>query len=185
MSGLDVLRAIRTGSKNETSPVVVLTVVTEKATAGFVVSDVLAKPVEPVALVDALARAGVARGKVAVVDDDAASRKLVVATLERAGHSTASYADGASALDAIAHERPTAIVLDLLMPGLDGFQFLAKLRQSPAHKDIPVVVWTTKDLSTDERERLRSSAQIILQKGLGPAHLANALSAFVRGTVTS
>jgi CheY-like chemotaxis protein len=84
-----------------------------------------------------------------------------------------------TALDAIARNPPAAIVLDLLMPGLDGFQVLARLRQSNAHKDIPVIVWTTKDLSGDELHRLRSSAQVVLQKGLGPSHLATALAACV------
>ncbi|HEX4514961.1 MAG TPA: response regulator, partial [Polyangiaceae bacterium] len=101
------------------------------------------------------------------------------ATLSRLGHSCTCYENGVTALDAIARNPPAAIVLDLLMPGLDGFQVLARLRQSNAHKDIPVIVWTTKDLSGDELHRLRSSAQVVLQKGLGPSHLATALAACV------
>jgi CheY-like chemotaxis protein len=61
------------------------------------------------------------------------------------------------------------VVLDLQMPVLDGFGFLEKLRSSPATRLTPVLVWTVRDLSPDERARLGLSAQAVVQKGRGGA----------------
>jgi CheY-like chemotaxis protein len=58
-------------------------------------------------------------------------------------------------------------VLDLLMPNMDGFVFLERLRSSPEHAQTPVMIWTVKDLSTEERARLHDAAQAIVQKGAG------------------
>ncbi len=179
MSGLDVLRSLRSEGKNGSSPVLVITIVAEQATAGFVVSDVLPKPLDPAQLVESLKRAGVdpdARATVLVVDDDAGSLKLMATALERHGHRPVCYDDAEKALDAVARERPKAIVLDLLMPGTDGFRFLARLRASPEHHDVPVLVWTMKELSPGELARLRATVHTVVQKGAGAGDLVSELN---------
>jgi PAS domain S-box-containing protein len=180
MSGLDVLRAVRDTGKNPAIPVVVLTVVAERVTAGFAISDVLAKPVDAEALLKSLQRAGAGPAPssvVLVVDDDPGSLKLMAAVLEQLGFQPSCHADGRRALDSIDAERPVAIVLDLLMPGFDGFQFLARLRGSPAGATIPVVVWTMKDLSSAEIDLLRASASAVVAKGAGAVELTATLRA--------
>jgi CheY-like chemotaxis protein len=62
---------------------------------------------------------------------------------------------------------PRAVVLDLVMPGMNGFEFLDRLRRDPAGRGVPVIVWTVKDLSSDEHALLRASAQAVVSKGRG------------------
>jgi CheY-like chemotaxis protein len=185
LSGLDVLRGIRTDSKNMDTPVVVVTVVTERqAVTGFPVEEVLVKPVEDVGLVTALARAGVtpaSGARVVVVDDDEPTLKLIEKTLRDLGYLPQCFLDADLALAAVESSPPAAIVLDLLMPRTDGFEFLRRLRTSPVGRRLPVLVWTVKDLSEEERAQLLSAAQAVLQKNAdGQAQLLRELRIFVR-----
>jgi len=190
MNGLDVLQQIRDG-RNGKVPIIVVTVVAERgAVAGFAVHDVLAKPLAESALLSSLDRAGVVVGQgpatVLVVDDDSASLKVMAATLHRLGYLAVCEQDPVRGLRVAAEQPPSAIVLDLLMPGMTGFEFLEQLRASPAARGIPVIVWTSKDLTADERARLRSSARSVVAKGTEGharvlAELASALPNHTRG----
>jgi CheY-like chemotaxis protein len=84
--------------------------------------------------------------------------------LTKAGWEVASARNGRVALQAMAQTRPGLILLDLMMPEMDGFEFLNRLRQNPAWQDIPVIVLTAKDLTPDEHQRLNGRVQDILQK---------------------
>jgi signal transduction histidine kinase/CheY-like chemotaxis protein len=183
MSGVDVLAKVRAQGGNGNVPVVVLTVVAEPgAVAGFTVSDVLAKPIDTAGLLEALRRAGVAPerlGVVLVVDDDAASLKLMQATLGRAGYETLCLQDGEAALKAAADRRPIAVVLDLMMPGVDGFEFLDRFRRADGDRRTPVIIWTVQDLSAHDQARLRETAQAIVVKGGDGSSLLQQLSAFL------
>ena len=184
MTGLELLSRIRAESQNAKVPVIVITVVAERgAVAGFAVNDILPKPLVPEALVGALTRAGVVArvGMVMVIDDDDGALKLMSATLHQLGYQTRCERDGEAALDAVRKSPPSAIVLDLLMPGMSGFEFLDHLRRDPAVRRVPVIVWTGKDLSVDERAMLRASASAVVAKGSsggGSAVLAE-LAAFL------
>jgi CheY-like chemotaxis protein len=169
MSGLEVLREIR-GGENRDVPVLVITVVAERgAVAGFAVHDILPKPLDEAAVLDALASANIANRHqtVLVVDDDPGSLKLMAATLAGLGYKARCERDSERALAAARDKTPAAIILDLLMPELDGFDFLDRLRSDPAGRTIPVIVWTELDLDADQRSRLRSSAQAVVAKGHG------------------
>jgi PAS domain S-box-containing protein len=152
-------------------PVVALAVVADDdAAAGFPVTDVLTKPIDARALLEALEHGGAppARGTpVLIVDDDAGSLRLMEATLSKLGYDALCFSNAPDALAALDRVRPAAIVLDLLMPNMDGFVFLERLRSSPEHAQTPVMIWTVKDLSTEERARLHDAAQAIVQKGAG------------------
>jgi signal transduction histidine kinase/DNA-binding response OmpR family regulator/PAS domain-containing protein len=178
MSGLDVLRAIRTKGPNANTVVVVVTVVAERIAAGFAVQDVLSKPIDGPTLLDSLRRAGVtphSGGPIMVIDDDAGSLRLMAVALEQLGFRAMCFEKGEEALSAAAKERPSGVILDLLMPGMDGFQFLEQFRQLNGLSKVPVLIWTVKDLSNGERERLYANAQAVLQKGTGPSELVTAL----------
>jgi CheY-like chemotaxis protein len=184
MSGVDLLARIRTESRNADVPVIVLTVVAEQgAVAGFTVSDVLAKPIDSAALLHALRRAGVSperRGAVLVVDDDPGSLKLMEATLGRSGYQTICRQDGEAALQAAAESPPVAVVLDLIMPRVDGFEFLERFRGTEAGRRTPVIIWTVKDLSAADHARLRQTAHAVVAKGGdGAAALLRELNAFL------
>jgi CheY-like chemotaxis protein len=179
MSGLDVLRGIRTEGRNAQTVVVVVTLVAERIASGFAVQDVLAKPIDGAALLESLRRARVtpgAEGPILVVDDDASSLRLMAVALEQLGFRAACFEHGEQALQAAALERPSGVILDLVMPDMDGFQFLDRFRQVEHHRQVPVLIWTVKDLSSDERGRLQANAQAILQKGLGTSALVASLS---------
>lgn len=102
--------------------------------------------------------------QVLVIDDDPNTRQVLGRMLRRQGWTVAEASDGNSALRLLAQTQPALIILDLLMPGMDGFLFLNKVEANPEWRDIPVVVVTSKDLSPDERRQLKGSVRI-LEKG--------------------
>jgi signal transduction histidine kinase/DNA-binding response OmpR family regulator len=168
LPGLEVLEKIREGD-NGSSPIIVVTVVSEPgAVAGFAVHDLLSKPLSESALLASLQRANVVPNTdaiVLVVDDDPASLKVMAATLAQLGFDAVCEQDPVRGLRMATEEPPGAIVLDLLMPNMTGFEFLDRYRASPASRHAPVIVWTSKDLDRDELARLRTSAHAVVSKG--------------------
>jgi CheY-like chemotaxis protein len=168
MTGLDLLAQLRAEPRMREVPVVVVTVVPDaKLVAGFAVEDVLRKPIDPPSLLRALSRAGIhpdRPGGILVIDDDPGALRLMDATLAQLGFSAITRSSGASALDAAVQLAPCAVVLDLVMPEMDGIEFLDRFRRLPAHARTPVLIWTMKDLTEAETDRLRQSAQGVLSK---------------------
>ncbi|HEU0105636.1 MAG TPA: response regulator [Vicinamibacteria bacterium] len=182
MGGWDVLKAIRAGGPNRATPVVVVTVVVEKGVgAGYAIHDYLAKPVRAEELVASLLDAGLrpnAARPVLVVDDDPQARRLMVTTLLALGYSSIEAASAQQGLALAAQETPAAVILDLAMPGMDGFAFLEHFRAMPAGRGTPVIVWTVKDLTAADHARLAASAQAVVLKG-GTARLLEELRTHV------
>jgi len=182
-SGLDVLRQIRERGRNPDARVVVVTVVAERhALAGHLVTDILPKPMDVPSLLASLRRAGVVPGKevrIVVVDDDAAAVRLAQTVLEGEGFVVDGHTDPAVGLAAAVARRPSAIVLDLLMPGMNGFQFLDELRRTRNNQTTPVVVWTAKELSEAEQQRLTVTARAVVHKGPGASGLVAELQAML------
>jgi CheY-like chemotaxis protein len=100
-----------------------------------------------------------------VVEDDTASSELVRRLLERDGWTVDVAANGEAALQQIRQRRPALVVLDLMMPVMDGFTFSDQLRAEPGCEDIPVVVLTSKSLTPDDHKRLNGHVADILTKG--------------------
>ena len=184
MTGLDVLHSIRSEGLNTETPVFVVSVVAEKGVvAGYAVHDYLRKPIDGAKLLASLRRASLTPEKsppILVVDDDPAALKLMEATLGILGYQADCRSDGESALAALDLQRPAAVILDLLMPGVDGFEFLTRLRRRPDYRETPVIVWTMKDLTTADHQQLHSLAQAVVAKSGHPgslvAELRNLLS---------
>jgi PAS domain S-box-containing protein len=130
--------------------------------------------------------ASVSRGTpVVVVDDDPSSRKLMEATLAQLGYEALCFSTGTEALRALERIRPLAVVLDLLMPSMDGFAFVEHFRASVEHRGVPVLIWTVKDLSAEERARLGDVPVSVVQKGVGDGEpLSAALRAFLPAPTT-
>ncbi|HLG18697.1 MAG TPA: response regulator, partial [Bdellovibrionota bacterium] len=171
VSGLDVLRQIRARGLNQQAPIVVVTIVANKeAVAGFPVHDVLTKPIRAEELLASLEKAGLRpqeNREILVVDDDPAALKMLSTLLTRAGYIANCQASSQVALDMALSSPPAAVILDLMMPDPDGFEFVQRLRRAPNGKSIPVIVWTMKDLSPEELSKLTVSAQAIIRKGEG------------------
>jgi CheY-like chemotaxis protein len=129
-------------------------------------ADYLVKPVDPDRLTAVLRRhqGDPAARRVLVVDDDADLRRRLRGLLEKDGWAVDEAADGREALDRL-EARPSLILLDLLMPGVDGFEFLAEFRQREEFRSVPVVVLTAKDLTPADHDRLRGSIETVLRKG--------------------
>ena len=168
MSGLKVLQQIRRGEKTPNIPIIVVTVVSDSnSVVGFPVHDVFTKPIDGAAILASLERAGLSAdlsGSVLVVEDDPGSLRLMAATLEKLRYRAICKQDGRAALSAIEATPPLAVILDLLMPGMNGFEFLEQFRRHPRNREVPVIIWTGKDLSHTEQVRLRENAQSVLRK---------------------
>ena len=170
-NGMEVLSAIRSRGPNLQTPVVVCSVVSEAgAIAAYAVDGWLPKPIEPDALLAAMKKALQMQrptGDVLVVDDDPTSLRLMEVTLARLGYHALCRQDATTALEDARKGNLEAVVVDLLMPDVDGFEFLARFKDLPLYGHIPVLVWTSKDLSAEDYAYLARATQGVLAKGNG------------------
>ena len=168
MSGRAVLEKIRERGLNQKTPVIVVTLLAHKGiVAGFQIADILPKPVAESELLAALDRCQIVPNggrPILVVDDDKSALKLASEMLQDLGYRPICRQNGASALKAASKNRPAAVVLDLVMPEMNGFEFLKRFRQTKNGRRTPVIVWTGKDLTDSERAELRSAASSIIKK---------------------
>jgi PAS domain S-box-containing protein len=170
-TGLALLASIRSRGPSSETPVRGVTLPAGSGgAAAFAIADVLGKPIRATEVVAALARFRLPeprRANVLVIDDDPLALDLMQATLQGMGISAVCRLDGRQALRELEEHRPDAIVLDLMMPVIDGFAVLDALRRMPAWAATPVYIWTSMVLSDEEYERLKLTAQAILGKGGG------------------
>jgi CheY-like chemotaxis protein len=143
--------------------------------------DYLTKPIARDRLLTVL-RAHRRDRPVLIVDDDAGLRQLLRRMLEPEGYAIVEAENGRIALERLRGVSPSVIVLDLMMPEMDGFEFVTEFRRHEAWRAIPIVVVTARDLSREDRERLNGYVQKILQKG---AHGREELLAEVRDLVAA
>jgi GAF domain-containing protein/CheY-like chemotaxis protein len=182
MDGWAVLSALKADTDVADIPVVMLTIVDDK-NLGYALgaSDYLTKPIDRERLVTVLKQHR-RDLPVLVVDDDVEVRRLLRRMLEPEGYTVVEAENGRLALERLSDVSPSVVLLDLMMPEMDGFEFVAEFRRHEAWRAIPIVVITAKDLSSDDRERLNGYVQKILQKG---AHGREQLLAEVRELVTT
>jgi len=105
---------------------------------------------------------------VLVVDDDMPLRQLVRRILEREGFTVTEAENGRVGLARAQERTPGLVVLDLMMPEMDGFEFVAEFRRHEAWRGIPIIVVTAKDVTDEDRERLNGGVERILEKGAYP-----------------
>ncbi|MGH7307670.1 MAG: ATP-binding response regulator, partial [Candidatus Rokuibacteriota bacterium] len=182
MDGWAVLSALKADPDVADIPVIMLTIVDDK-NLGYALgaSEYLTKPLDRERLVTVLKK--YRRDlPVLVVDDDAVLRQLLRRTLEPEGYAVVEAENGRVALERLREVSPSVILLDLMMPEMDGFEFVTEFRRHDAWRAIPIVVITARDLSRDDHERLNGYVQKILQKG---AQGRDQLLAEVRELVTS
>lgn len=116
------------------------------------------------------------------VDDDNTIREIEVYTLESMGFTACGFADGVSMLEALKNEKPDLIILDIMMPEIDGLQILSKLRSEAAYKDIPVIMATAKGTEMDKIGGLNSGADDYLVKPFGVMEMVARVKAVLRRT---
>jgi len=182
MDGWTVLSALKADAAVADIPVIMLTIVDDR-NLGYALgaSDYLTKPIDRERLMTVLEK--YRRDlPVLVVDDDPVLRQLFRRMLEAAGYTVVEAENGRVALERLRESPPSVILLDLMMPEMDGFEMVTELRRHDGLRAIPVIVVTARDLSAEDRERLNGHVQKILQKG---THGRDRLLAEVRELVAA
>jgi signal transduction histidine kinase/DNA-binding response OmpR family regulator len=183
VDGWQVLARLKASPATAHVPVIVCTGRNGRAHAAALgAADFLAKPFSQRQLRAAVARAlPQGSGSVLVVDDEASVRRLVIESLQTNGYDIREAAGGEEALQSILDERPDAVILDLMMPGVDGFAVLEQLQADAETRRLPVIVLTAKRLSEAERQRLRERSVSLLEKS---SYSATELRRLVRGALS-
>ena len=187
MDGWSVLHALKSDPELSQIPVVMLTIVPDRQ-RGYALGavDYLTKPIDRTRLIEVLRRHGQPSGPVLVVEDDEHTRELLRRMLElhdlqvvttHNGHEALLWLEGTPrAL------MPAVILLDLMMPLLDGFQVLERLRANPAWEAIPVIVLTARELTIQEITALRErTAQVLQKAGSSPEGVIKAIQRALQG----
>jgi signal transduction histidine kinase/CheY-like chemotaxis protein len=167
LDGWSVLAALRKDPELADIPVIMVTIVDEHrrgialGAAGY-----LTKPIDRERLHRLVSRfrASTPPTRVLVVEDDAVQRERMRGWLEGPQWAVREAANGREALDRLQQGKPDVILLDLMMPEMDGFAVVAALQKEPAWRDIPVIVITSLDLDAKDRERLNAGVQFVLVK---------------------
>jgi signal transduction histidine kinase/DNA-binding response OmpR family regulator len=164
-------RIARAGNKNSDHKrsIIVLSsdAAVERSAIDAGASIFIRKPIERQQLFSVLERTGTSTppGRVLVVDDDEDALDLVVAMIEDSGYEIQTARNGREALDEIARALPNAIILDLMLPEMDGFEVVHRLSLNAEWREIPIILITARDLSHEERRALDSGTIRIIQKG--------------------
>ena len=168
MDGWAVLTALKSDPSLAEIPVIMLTIVDDR-NLGYSLgaADYLTKPIDRERLASVLLRyRRDSVNAVLVVEDDAETREMLRRLLENDGWAVAEADNGRKALEQLAKRRPGIVLLDLMMPEMDGFEFIAEMHRHEEWKSIPVIVITARDLSAEDKIRLNGNVSRVLQKGL-------------------
>ena len=167
MDGWAVLSALKADPTLADIPVIMATILDEKPLSlALGAADYITKPIDRERLVAVMRRyAASSDSVVLVVEDDKATREMMKRMLEKEGWRTQVAENGRVALKRVAEKVPSVILLDLMMPEMDGFAFLSALRESKKGKDVPVIVVSALEISAEDRKRLNGGVQQILKKG--------------------
>jgi CheY-like chemotaxis protein len=172
VDGWEALRRFKDNAALRDVPVVMATIVDERE-VGFALGavDYLVKPIQRQALLDSLARYapppahGPSKVRVLAVDDEPAALDFIRAALEPAGFTVKTVPGGREAVAAARSELFDLIVLDLVMPDVDGFEVISSLKGDPRTAAIPILVCTAHDLTPADKERLNGKILGIVTKG--------------------
>ena len=164
--GWAVLSDLKGDPSTRDLPVIMLTMVDDRD-LGFTLgaSDFMMKPIDRERLLQIVAKYRPAPGRpILIAEDDLAARELLQRTLTGAGYPVVEAVNGRDALELLDKTAPALVLLDLMMPVMDGFDFLDEIRHPPRSSTVPVIVVTAKELTASDRERLNGRVRRILQK---------------------
>jgi PAS domain S-box-containing protein len=171
VSGWEVLPNLKSDPRTSKIPVIVVTVVDQPTTGALLGADeYVVKPVDKTTLLAAVERCLNQRGRIGrgrpilVVEDDTSTREFIAELLSQNGYLVGTAADGAEARAQVAASVPELVILDLILPGVSGFQLLAEWRLDSRTTDLPVFVLTSKDLTIEERSYIHKNTGALFQK---------------------
>ena len=167
MDGWSVLSTLKHDDLLRDIPIIVLTM-SDSRNRGYALgaTEFLTKPIDNARLAAVLREYGrLKNSSILVVEDDSATRDLLHATLSKDGWIVETAENGRIALEKAGNSPPGMILLDLMMPVMDGFTFVEEFQKLPSSKNVPIVVLTAKDLTPEDRKRLNSHVERVLAKG--------------------
>lgn len=173
VDGWHVLSALKADTDLADIPVIIVTMIEDK-NKGFALgaAEYLVKPIDRKRLLNVVSKyrqndatIKATPGRILIVEDDEATREIVRRTLEKEGWQIDEAENGRIALQTLEAVKPELILLDLMMPEMNGFRFIDQLRQNSQWHHIPVIVITAKELTAAERAQLNGYVERVLQKG--------------------
>jgi len=168
-SGLDALVTLRKTPETANIPIIIVSIVDEEK-VGFALgaADYLIKPIRKTVLLETIRKHVPIQGdddsEILLVDDDPKSLEMLEETLRSAGYETQSVRSGARALEVLSSKLVSAVLLDLMMPGMDGFEVIQHVRGQAILADLPILVMTAKTLAPEEIALLSRETQALFQK---------------------
>jgi PAS domain S-box-containing protein len=171
MNGWELLPKLKSDPRTAMIPVIVITIVDHPGTGALLGADeYIVKPVEKTLLLATIERCLNQRGRtgrsqpILVVEDDAVTREFITESLSKHGYTIRTAADGADARVQVAAAPPELIILDLILPKVNGFELLGEWRSNLRTADIPVFVLTSKDLTREETDYIRTNTGALFYK---------------------
>lgn len=182
VDGWDTLARLKSDPELGSVPVVMMSILQEQGRGILLGADeYLTKPLDRARLTEVVERfAPRGRGRVLVVDDTPSAREVARRLLEADGYSVDEAVDGADALRQMAIRAPDLVLLDLMMPEIDGFEVVARMSADPKLARIPTVILTALQLDAADRERLAHAVDAILPKGVPLASLLERVATSLR-----
>ena len=168
-NGFEALARLRQTPELANTPVIIVSIVDQQR-VGFALgaADYLIKPIRKSILLETMRKYVPSLpdedDSILLVDDDPATLELLGETLRSAGYETQSVQNGHRALEVLSSKLVSAVLLDLLMPGMDGFEVIRHVRQEPTLKDLPIFVMTGKTLTQEESALLARETQALFRK---------------------
>ena len=168
MDGWEVLSSLQSNDNTKNIPVIMLTMANEPDIGySLGATDYLTKPVDWAHLSRILEKHDIETKSqsILIVEDDEVTREMLKKSLETNNFKVVTAINGKDGLERVKKAKPALILLDLMMPEMDGFEFAQTLRENKKWLDIPVVVITAKDLSKEDHKKLKGNVEAIMQKG--------------------
>jgi signal transduction histidine kinase/CheY-like chemotaxis protein len=169
-NGFDTLVSLRKAPETANIPIIIVSIVDQRQ-VGFALgaADYLIKPIRKPVLLETIrkhvpAAADDDDATILLVDDDRGTLELLEETLRSGGYETQSVQSGARALEVLSSKVVSAVLLDLLMPGMDGFEVIRHVRKEPTLKELPILVMTGKTLAEEEMAILGRETQALFHK---------------------
>ena len=168
-NGFETLAALKKAPETANIPIIIVSIVDQKQ-VGFALGavDYLIKPVRKPVLLETIRKYVLPQSDedeaILLVDDDPGALELLEETLRSAGYETESVRSGTRALEVLSSKIVSAVVLDLLMPGMDGFEVIRHVRQEPTLRELPIFVMTAKSLTKAELAVLTRETQALFHK---------------------
>ena len=168
MDGWTMLARFKEDSELADIPIIMVSMLSEQNRGYALGADhYLVKPVERQELLELLQSyrgTSTDSGTVLIVEDHEPTRTLIRRTLTRQGWDVVESSNGLKAIESLEETTPDLVLLDLMMPEMDGFQFLEQFRKDDAYRHIPVIVVTAKELTPEEQQKLNHQVASVLSK---------------------